>query len=348
VVSVLLGIVAFVCLLFALIDSPPHLMAAAIAAALGWLAGYAFSIHRDCAPLKKECALKASCNNQQGQRGKVNASEGVQKGVDLDMTGYANALGIVAPRGGKSSGGTMEAVLMSALVNEYMRSAAKLKTYQGRYGHMPGAPQCDAGFADMLIQTLGNQLVAPLAPSLQGLGERTSTTPPVPGPAQTALLPQKDEASVHLLLAADVPTMAVNQQSADLQVMGSPAPLFQDAGNRSACANSPEKNGEAPISLTFMPVGGWKQSAAPQADMQVQQSASSAEHTTSNVEVPSTSEPQPSTAQTFGLFGGGSYRKAPTAPLPTAGGENLDDTADEPMWLKQVRRGPTSQSMGPM
>jgi hypothetical protein len=164
VVIIIIGLGSIGCLLAALLSEPPHLLAAGLASALGWLACYAYMLQRDCWRLAR--SLEADLAKQLSGSGEkvddldksVEAVPPLGAGVDLDMTGLArslgspfcNGLGSVAPGKGKS-GQTMQAVLTSALVNEYLRCASLLQKYQDKHGILPDAPKCNAGFAEALL-----------------------------------------------------------------------------------------------------------------------------------------------------------------------------------------------------
>lgn len=162
---VVIGLGSISCLLFALLDDPPHLMGAGLAAFLGWLVCYAYMLQRECWRLAKqlESDLSRQLGGNGGKAGEVPALEAVPPlgGVDLDVTGLArslgspfgNALGAVAPGRGKS-GQTMQAVMTSALVNEYLRCSSTLEKYQKRHGILPNAPECNPGFAQALLTGL--------------------------------------------------------------------------------------------------------------------------------------------------------------------------------------------------
>jgi len=182
---VALGFAAIGCLLAALLDDPPHLMAAGLASALGYLACYTYMLQRDCWRLKRD--LEMDLSRQLG--GVAGGKEELQEppveavpplgSVDLDVTGLArslgsafcNSMGSVAPGKGKS-GQTMQAVLTSALVNEYLRCSSALQKYQSRHGILPNAPQYNAGFAEALLVGLhGSASGANMPP----MSARTST-----------------------------------------------------------------------------------------------------------------------------------------------------------------------------
>lgn len=156
-----MGLAATGSLLAALLDDPPHLLAAGLAAMLGWLACYAYMLQRECWRLAR--SLELDTPRQLGGSGdKEEKAPPVEAGgLDLDVTGLArslgspfcNGLGAVAPGSGKS-GQTMQAVLTSALVNEYLRCASLLKKYQTRHGLLPNISQCSPVFAEALLMGL--------------------------------------------------------------------------------------------------------------------------------------------------------------------------------------------------
>jgi len=191
---VALGVAALGCLIAALAVSPPQPMAAGGAAALGWLACYAYMLQQECRHLAKlEFGTFSAgfCDDGGTLAGRASAKKDVattaapqrpplppaapsDRGdgaacVDLDLTGYAGSLGLLADggllgpcttqwsknrSGSGGSGHTMQAVLTSALVNEYLRCAGILRAYQTRYGRLSGAPACDLGFAETLVAGL--------------------------------------------------------------------------------------------------------------------------------------------------------------------------------------------------
>lgn len=189
------GLVALGCLLAALIASPPHLLGAGLSAVLGWLACYGYMLQLDCRRLARTCGLDlvdvhvedlpvpgaspphpTSAEANMGYRAAAQRGLGGDVGqtADLDLTMLAGSLGVtfgdgllgsaasVTGRGKK--GGTMQAVLMAALVNEYLRCAALLRKYQSRHGKLRNAPSCDLGFAEALLAGLsGDAAMIPVA-----------------------------------------------------------------------------------------------------------------------------------------------------------------------------------------
>lgn len=149
-------------LLAALLDEEPHLLAAGLSAALGWLATYAYMLQLDCWRLVRGAESDLS-RQIEGKDDEALPVESVAPpaGVDLDVTMLAKSLGspfvnplaTVAPGQGKA-GQTMQAVLTSALVNEYLRCADLLKKYQKKHGHLPNAPEYNPSFADALLTGL--------------------------------------------------------------------------------------------------------------------------------------------------------------------------------------------------
>merc|ERR1719265_126753 len=87
-----------------------------------------------------------------------------QDAYGLDITRLARSLGspfagnavqLAASGSGQGrSGQTMQAVLTSTLVKEYLRCADELKKYQKRHGILPNAPTCNAEFAEALLTGL--------------------------------------------------------------------------------------------------------------------------------------------------------------------------------------------------
>jgi len=149
-------------LLAALLDEEPHLLAAGLSAALGWLATYAYMLQLDCWRLVRAAASEPTRQLEgKGDEASDVAPVAPPAGVDLDVTMLAKSLGspFVNPsatvaHGAGKAGQTMQAVLTSALVNEYLRCVDQLKKYQKRYPNHPNAPEWCPSFADELLTGL--------------------------------------------------------------------------------------------------------------------------------------------------------------------------------------------------
>lgn len=201
-----LGLGALGSLLAALLDDPPHLMAAGLAAALGWLACYAYMLQRECGRLARasdeEQSKQLAASEEPTGRGRESEMpSGVLDGMDLDLTSVARSLGnpfghsigsIATPSRGKS-GRTMQAVLTSALVNEYLRCATLLQKYQKRHGFLPNAPHCSPGFAEALLTSLQTPADDRTAPSATAGGTQVANTP-IDGSQASGTLAGGDEA----------------------------------------------------------------------------------------------------------------------------------------------------------
>lgn len=148
--------------------SEDHPVAATLSAVVAWLAWYAFTVRRECSRL--HARIQVSLDDNLGKGG-VAVPSGTTRGAgrvlqqdgrssDLDITSYAKSLGLIAaggPAAAPHDGQTMEAVLLSALVNEYLRCVNILKQYQSYFGPLLDAPAIDPVFtvAESLISGLG-------------------------------------------------------------------------------------------------------------------------------------------------------------------------------------------------
>lgn len=199
------GAVAFGCLLAAVISEPLHPVAAVVASLLGWLACYAYSLQRECRHLARCCkivdnglAAVPSCAESHSVDVNHSSQSVFSETVDLDMTTNSGMLTLFTPRDrhGKTAH-TMDTVLTSALVSEYLRTAMMLKKYQSKYGLLPGAPQCDPGFAQALLDGLNT--VPPEAqqqppPQAQPQYQPQQPVPPITSmPATAAPEPRSPE-----------------------------------------------------------------------------------------------------------------------------------------------------------
>lgn len=155
---VLIGVAALASLLAALLDDAPHLLAAGLAAVLGWLAVYAYMLQLDCWRLARNVDSDSLRQPDGKEGGDLSLNAVAADGMDLDVTVLAKSLG--SPFCNPTSGGqgkegqTMQTVLTSALVNEYLRCASQLKKYQHKHGVLPNAPVCNPDFADALLTGL--------------------------------------------------------------------------------------------------------------------------------------------------------------------------------------------------
>lgn len=161
-----IGLASIGTLLFALLDDPPHLMAAGLSAALGWLVCYAYMLQRDCWRLARNLESDHSKQPGKGYGDKQRQAESSEAaplggGMDLDVTSLARSLGNpfgtalgAMALGPGQSGQTMQAVCTAALVNEFLRCAKLLQEYKSRHGTLPNAPDCNPGFAEALLSGL--------------------------------------------------------------------------------------------------------------------------------------------------------------------------------------------------
>mmetsp|Transcript_167376 Transcript_167376/g.321486 ORF Transcript_167376/g.321486 Transcript_167376/m.321486 type:complete len:573 (-) Transcript_167376:168-1886(-) len=199
------ALAALGCLLAALIDSPPHLLAAGLSAVLGWLACYAYMLQRDCRSLARNCKYEGEDASAEGTplakspSHRVMAGHGGTNGgqaSELDLTMLAGSLGVSfgdgllgsvgsAPGQGKK-GGTMQAVLMAALVNEYLRCASLLRKYQSRHGRLQNAPSCDLGFAEALLAGLSGEGNDAMQPRPVAAVEQANIQAASPTPTRTS------------------------------------------------------------------------------------------------------------------------------------------------------------------
>jgi len=158
------GIAAVGSLMAALLDDPPHLLAAGLAAVVGWLACYIYLLQRDFIRLASNANAKAVASGELTVQSDTVTVE-TRGGTDLDVTGLAIHLGssfaakncaMLTDRGKGKSGQTMQAVLTSALVKEYLRCSDELQKYQKKHGILPNAPTCTPGFAEALRSGLNS------------------------------------------------------------------------------------------------------------------------------------------------------------------------------------------------
>jgi len=156
-----IGMAAVGSLMAALLDDPPHLMAAGLAAVVGWLACYIYLLQRDFLRLASSAGAKSSTLVEPTLESDQSDTVVVEtmRGTDLDVTGLARHLGspfaanncaVLTERGKGKTGQTMQAVLTSALVKEYLRCSDQLQKYQKKHGILPNAPTCTPGFAEAL------------------------------------------------------------------------------------------------------------------------------------------------------------------------------------------------------
>lgn len=159
------GSVAFLFLMISLLASPPHLLAAAVSAVLGWIVFYTYSLERECRLLRTWCDLVEQEYNTDSPKKDAVASQCQRQeqgksdhavACELDFSGRSlGAFGLFTPRGkGDADRKTIDNVLTHALVNEYLRCASLLKKYQSLHGVLPQAPVCDLSFADALLDGL--------------------------------------------------------------------------------------------------------------------------------------------------------------------------------------------------
>lgn len=167
---VAIGLAATGSLLAALITDPPHLMAAGLSAVLGWLACYAYALQLDCWRLTRAAEVDLARQTPGGAARKDGAAGSADAAasnpsMDLDVTGLARSLGSplcnTAAPGVDKSGQTMQAVLTSALVKEYLRCSSLLQKYQSKHGILASAPQWNPGFAEALVSGLNGSDGAP-------------------------------------------------------------------------------------------------------------------------------------------------------------------------------------------
>merc|ERR1719215_1874352 len=118
----MIGLASIGSLIAALVMDPPHLVAAGLAAALGWLACYACALQLECLRLKRavevDVARRASGDEcrMPSKESSAPMEAAPDAGMDLDVTALArslgspfgNPLGSLAPGGGKS-GQTIQA-----------------------------------------------------------------------------------------------------------------------------------------------------------------------------------------------------------------------------------------------
>lgn len=113
------------CLVTSLLHEPPLLIAAGMSALLGWLACYAYMLQRECRLLVAGC-------HQFGPSTTAAGDCHVSK-----LTGLA-ARSDGSPADGGSSGYSVQAVMASVLVKEYLGAVTLLQDYQRRHGALPG------------------------------------------------------------------------------------------------------------------------------------------------------------------------------------------------------------------
>jgi len=321
-----MGLAATGSLLAALLDDPPHLLAAGLAAMLGWLACYAYMLQRECWRLARSLELdiprQLGGNGDKEERAPPFETDAQPGGVDLDVTGLArslgspfcNGLGAVAPGSGKS-GQTMQAVLTSALVNEYLRCASLLKKYQTRHGLLPNSSQCNPGFAEALLMGLH-------------------------GPMASA--PGSDSTAIHVPAALTPRSSALAQASEGYPAAAAVAGGTPNFADRLAAANSePVRNNPSAESQKATAVASFASSSSQQET--VSPGASS---------VP----PPPSAGEldrchTIDNASGDPFSSAPMSEMEaspevvrgpasrtSARAEDLESSCDDPPWLRQIRK----------
>lgn len=297
VVAAGIALAAFGCLLAALIASPPHLLGAGVSAILGWLACYAYMLQRDCGQLARSSEGDPAVLGEQssvegmplaqsttdagmaGVRPVAPAAAGAQA-ADLDLTMLAGSLGVSfgdgflgsigpAPGSGKR-GGTMQAVLMAALVNEYLRCAALLRKYQGRHGKLRNAPSCDLGFAEALLSGLsgdadgGVQSRPPanvVVPEQPGnlLSQATSPTPVRTSPSTSCdhqaaqQIEEKVSPPPVALPAQEAAIVGGNQEKPRVVLSDSDPPWLRKVNYAAYIAPAKEKEADIDISLNDPP-----------------------------------------------------------------------------------------------
>lgn len=208
------ALAALGCLLASLIDSPPHLLGAGVSAVLGWMACYAYMLQLDCRRLARSCEHEDGDFSAEGTPLAKSAPHDAMAGVrrvderghgltdrgqasELDLTMLAGSLGVSfgdgllgsvgsAPPGQGKKGGTMQAVLMAALVNEYLRCAALLRKYHSRHGKLQNAPSCDLGFAEALLAGLSGESNAAVQVRPEAGMPQPNIQAPSPTPMRTS------------------------------------------------------------------------------------------------------------------------------------------------------------------
>jgi len=325
-----IGLTAIGSLLAALLDDPPHLMAAGLAAALGWLACYTYALQLDSWRLARAAGLDlarqvAGGGEKEDVAPPVEASA-PNGGMDLDVTGLARSLGSpfcaglgTAAPGRDKSGQTMQAVLTSALVNEYIRCSSMLQKYQSRHGILPNAPQCNPAFAEALLTGLNGSSGAAGSPSPAG-----SPAPPGHQSPQNVCPVEVGTASPVAGASGGTPNFADRLAAVNAEM--SPRAAGTVLGG-SASSSSHE--------------GGAQQRALSELLGQ----ASGSPRTVSSVPPPPPSS-ELDRCHTIDNTPGFSPRanaqaspegKGP-APRSSARQENLDNSINDPPWLRQIRR----------
>lgn len=171
IVMMVLALFAIAAILASLLDTEPHLFAAALAAALGWHAIYALMLQGECQRLNT-WLHQWSCDRVFDGRGSPKVPTepsflpeaaawlaSTSLGADFDIfAGASGAFGYMQPSMATTESQTrnlVQSVLTASLVNEYMKLAACLRRYRERFGPLPkGTPGCDSlglGAAEALV-----------------------------------------------------------------------------------------------------------------------------------------------------------------------------------------------------
>lgn len=246
--------------------------------------------------------------------------------MDLDVTGLAsslgmqNAFGAVAPGSGES-GQTMQAVLTSALVNEYLRCSSQLQKYQSKHGLLPNAPQCNPGFAEALLTGLKGSSGA--GPTVHGVSPRTRASSP---PSRVAAQAGSTAPAATAGDQGGTPNFADRLAAASSQLAPgetSPAATRNNpfAESQKAAAGSAGSSGssqEAQPELMRAVTGTPSQPPPPSA------AALDRCHTIDLA-------PSPEVDRVCAMISG-------AADCSAARGEDLDSSINDPPWLRQIRK----------
>jgi len=144
----------------------PELLAAALSAAVAWMALYNHAVQKDCRSLLLPHEARGIDARAVVLKGMAAAGPGVGSGnyiggiadsgaaVDSDLVAHARAMGVDL-RGAGMSDETLQTVLISSMANEYLRNVATLRQYQAKYGRLAGVPDRDDFTVRHLLGELG-------------------------------------------------------------------------------------------------------------------------------------------------------------------------------------------------
>jgi hypothetical protein len=181
---------------------------ATLAGLLVLLCWYIYTLHNE---RRRQTSLKmGGAHNCKALSSAKHCRPKTDSTSELDLTGYANTLGVSLRTGtGLAQGGTMNKIMMDALAKEYLRCVSALKCYQNAFGPLQedAAEQPDAGESAIAIAGVAVELADEVDPAFAAAPTPRSpmANPPSPDPRRRSYTEAKGNDSKLVLACAGSP-----------------------------------------------------------------------------------------------------------------------------------------------